>query len=176
MCWSVLTPSNHLPSSSRTQESLCLHWQGDTKEKTWLECDWRRLPIFYLVFRKLCAERRAPFQTHRAVTCHQHSRKPHFCAPFSWASGTEAPQGGLMGVHHILRGCIVRGQPNSGNTKTHGWSTTSHTPWGHNPFVLFWMWVFQFSKGQIMLLLLAYYKISLPWKQGKPNSSLFWWV
>lgn len=85
MCWSVLTPSNHLPSSSRTQESLCLHWQGDTKEKIWLECDWRRLPIFYLVFRKLCAERRAPFQTHRAVTCHQHSRKPHFCAPFSWA-------------------------------------------------------------------------------------------
>lgn len=90
-------------------------------------------------------------------------------------SGAEAPQGGLS-VHHILRDYIVRGQPKSGNTKLHGWGTTSHTPWGHNPFVLFWMWAFQFLKGQVMLLLFVYYKISLPWKQGNPNSSLFRWA
>lgn len=125
----------------------------------------KRLPVFYHICRKLCAESRAPFQIHqKSLTSVLFSPGP---------SGAEAPQGGLS-VDHILRDYMVRGQPKSGNTKTHGWGTTAHSPCRHNPFVLFWMWVFQFLKGQVLLLLFAYYKISLPWKQGKPNSSLFW--
>lgn len=46
-------------------------------------------------------------------------------------SGAAAPWGGLS-VAHILRDYIARGQPKSGNTKTHGCGTTAHTPWGHN--------------------------------------------
>lgn len=66
----------------------------------------------------------------------------------------------------ILRACIVRRQPKSNKTKTHGQGTVLQSPWGHNSTAFSMFGHLIFFKDQVMLLSFAYLKCLFPESRG----------
>lgn len=156
------------PLPSRLREASA-YPEGVIQKKRapiWLECDWRRLPIFCHISESSCAESRVPYQTHRAVTCDQHSRRISPLCSFLLSP--------LGQRHHKVDWVLIiywGTKLSEGKERV----ATQKPMDGAQLFCLFLDVGIAIFEGPGHAVLFVYFiKISLPWKQEKPNSSLFW--